>query len=122
MNLFSHRKIILASASKHLILVLLLNCIPVFAQSNDDANMAKNLLLPYQSVLGDYQSYKEQPVGSWRGANDEVQKIGGWRVYAREANETSEASQPDAPNDPKVLDKPGALPANTGNNVPRERP
>ena len=39
----------------------------------------------YRSALERYQPYKEQPVQSWRDANDNVGRIGGWRVYAKEA-------------------------------------
>lgn len=41
--------------------------------------------LRYRSALERYQSYKEQPVQSWREVNDNVGRIGGWRVYAKEA-------------------------------------
>jgi len=41
--------------------------------------------LRYHSALERYQPYKEQPVQSWRDANDNVGRIGGWRVYAKEA-------------------------------------
>lgn len=42
-------------------------------------------LLAYPSALAAYKSYAEQPVSSWREANDTVGRIGGWRSYAREA-------------------------------------
>jgi len=41
--------------------------------------------LDYVSVLGQYQAYAEQAVTSWPQANATVQRIGGWRVYAKEA-------------------------------------
>lgn len=47
--------------------------------------------LVYRSTLAGYQRHAEQTVGSWREANDTVNRIGGWRAYAREAR------QPDAP-------------------------
>jgi hypothetical protein len=46
--------------------------------------------LQYTSPLGAYQAYTDEPVQSWREANDRVGRIGGWRTYAREAN-TNEA-------------------------------
>ncbi|HEU4459927.1 MAG TPA: hypothetical protein VFR90_12465 [Methylibium sp.] len=45
----------------------------------------------YRSSLTGYQRHAEQPVGSWRQANETVNRGGGWRAYAREA------AQPDAP-------------------------
>ena len=39
----------------------------------------------YQSPISGYQPYADQPVQSWREANDRVGRIGGWRAYAKEA-------------------------------------
>lgn len=49
----------------------------------------------YLSIFSQYQPYKEQPLLPWREANDNVGKIGGWRFYAREAQ------QPDADDPPR---------------------
>ena len=38
----------------------------------------------YRSAFEGYRRYEEQPVGSWREANDLVGRIGGWQAYARE--------------------------------------
>ena len=43
--------------------------------------------LVHGSALASYRRLAEVPVGSWREANDQVARIGGWRAYAREANE-----------------------------------
>lgn len=40
--------------------------------------------LQYVSPLRAYKPYADQPVESWREANDLVGRIGGWRSYARE--------------------------------------
>jgi hypothetical protein len=40
----------------------------------------------YRSALGSYRALREQPVGSWRAANETVHGIGGWRAYLREAH------------------------------------
>lgn len=40
--------------------------------------------LGYRSAFAGYRPFTEQPVGSWRGANDVVGRIGGWQAYARE--------------------------------------
>jgi hypothetical protein len=41
--------------------------------------------LSYRSALEAYQSFSDEKLGSWRDANDNVGRIGGWREYAREA-------------------------------------
>lgn len=38
----------------------------------------------FRSAFARYQLYADQPVGSWREANELVNRIGGWRAYARE--------------------------------------
>ena len=40
--------------------------------------------LEYRSTLSTYKAYADQPVQSWREANEEVGRIGGWRAYAKE--------------------------------------
>jgi hypothetical protein len=45
----------------------------------------------YRSAFDQYRKHTEQKVESWKGANDNVGRIGGWRTYAREAQ------QPDPP-------------------------
>jgi hypothetical protein len=43
--------------------------------------------LTYRSSLGDYRRFDaDSPATGWREANDVVERIGGWRAYAREAN------------------------------------
>lgn len=46
--------------------------------------------LTYQSSLSQYRMLGDEKPVSWREANDTVARIGGWRVYARQAQ------QPDA--------------------------
>ena len=49
------------------------------------AEKERTALAPYRSALEGYQPYSDEPIQSWRESNDTVGKIGGWRVYAREA-------------------------------------
>ena len=60
--------------------------------------------LHYVSPLKAYKPYADQPVESWREANDRVRRVGGWRAYAREiqtgesaADEARAATKPTAP-------------------------
>lgn len=41
--------------------------------------------LNYLSVFKNYQPYSEEEVTSWQKANATVEKIGGWKAYAKEA-------------------------------------
>lgn len=65
----------------------------------------------HRSPFAQYQRLAEQPVGSWREANETANRLGGWRAYAREAREpapapAAAASQP--------ASAPGAAPAGHG--------
>lgn len=40
--------------------------------------------LTYKSPLMGYRAWNDQPVQSWREANERVGNIGGWRAYSRE--------------------------------------
>lgn len=60
--------------------------------------------LRYSSVFDQYRGYDEIQVGSWRESNDTVGRIGGWRHYAREAEQTDDAegtAQPDTSGQPE---------------------
>lgn len=48
----------------------------------------------HASALARYRSAGDVQVGSWREANDTVARIGGWRVYAREAAQPEAATAP----------------------------
>jgi hypothetical protein len=45
--------------------------------------------LSYRSSFSRYRSLSDDKPLSWREANDAVARIGGWRVYAREAQQPS---------------------------------
>ena len=70
----------------------------------------------YRSALAGYRPNIEQAVGSWKQANDDAGRIGGWHAYAREANADNSptAAQPKA-------DKAGAA-ASTSADVPGAPP
>jgi hypothetical protein len=64
------------------------------AQSVPQAAAAANQVpqaqaVPYRSTFESYQSFTDQKIVPWRQANDTVGKIGGWRAYAKEAQEAS---------------------------------
>jgi hypothetical protein len=43
--------------------------------------------LTYTPAFNAYKRYQDAPVGSWQNANQTVNSIGGWRAYARQAQE-----------------------------------
>jgi hypothetical protein len=50
---------------------------------------------PYRSAFEGYSAYADDPITSWRTANETVERIGGWREYARQAqSEAVEALRP----------------------------
>ena len=51
---------------------------------------------PYKSAFEGYQAYSDNPMVNWKAANDEVARIGGWREYARQAQqlENTPATKP----------------------------
>jgi hypothetical protein len=63
--------------------------------------------LRYESSFAPYRRLGEEKPVSWRDANDTVTRIGGWRVYAREAQ------QPDPASMTAPVSAPAAEPADT---------
>ena len=61
----------------------------------------------YRSAFDEYRKHREQKVESWKESNDNVGRIGGWRVYAREAQ------QPDPPAAGAVAPAKPAVPRST---------
>jgi hypothetical protein len=47
----------------------------------------------YSSAFARYRSSTEPELGNWRGSNDNVGRIGGWRIYGREASEPEGGKQ-----------------------------
>lgn len=47
----------------------------------------------HRSAMSGYRPLAEAPVGSWKEANERVNRIGGWRVYAREATQPASPSE-----------------------------
>jgi hypothetical protein len=64
--------------------------------------------LAYRSALASYRRLGDNPVASWRDANETVNRIGGWRTYAREA--PAPAASPAATPPPAASAGPAASP------------
>jgi len=56
---------------------------PAAAASAAPASGTSNPLT-YRSAFDGYRPFSDQPILSWREANDLVGRIGGWQAYARE--------------------------------------
>lgn len=68
--------------------------------------------LEYRSALTGYRPYAEGKIQPWKETNDTAGEIGGWRVYARQAQEADPpgpaASPPNQPDTPTTT-APGGL-------------
>jgi len=51
----------------------------------------------YRSALDGYRRHSDAKPTPWRQANDTVERIGGWRTYAREANAPAPGASAAAP-------------------------
>ena len=71
--------------------------------------------LVHESAFTHYRRLTDVPVGSWRDANDTVSRIGGWRVYAREA---AQPASPAASVPADSASAPGMKPAEPAKAVP----
>jgi hypothetical protein len=67
---------------------------PLTVVASPDEKTDQTFPLHYRSAFTHYQKFSDQPTLSWREANDTVDKIGGWRFYAKEATlpDAAEAS------------------------------
>ena len=72
------------------------------ARPSPDPAAEKNMETPavaYESPFKGYRKLEDQPVASWRDANDLVHKLGGWKAFAS-------GKAPDAPAAPAVASEP----------------
>lgn len=78
-------------------------CLPVVATAQRDAiaaapgpddSRAPVPALVYHSPFAGYRPFPEGALGSWKAVNEEVGRIGGWKVYAREVYEETKQVSP----------------------------
>ncbi len=65
--------------------------------------------LRYESVFARYKSYRDEKTAAWRDSNETVERVGGWRAYAREAQQP-DSTTPAAPAKPDPHAGHGAKP------------
>ena len=51
-------------------------------------------IVSYTSAVADYQPFVDEKITSWKAANDKVGQIGGWRAYAKEAQQPENTPTP----------------------------
>lgn len=68
-----------------------------YAQNKPVAPRILEPKLVYQSVFERYQKWNDQPLTGWKKANDTVEQIGGWAVYAKEARTPDKPSETKEP-------------------------
>ncbi len=90
---------------------------PAWAQSAPNSSMAdpqdaKAPVPPviYRSPLANYRVLSDDTVTSWKETNDNVGRIGGWRAYAKEAQEPEPAVDPTPPSADKPVPADSAKP------------
>ena len=66
--------------------------------------------LVHESAFAQYRRLADAPVGSWREANDNVSRIGGWRAYAREARQPDASASAPPPAVPSAASAPISKP------------
>lgn len=92
----------------HIALALMLSASFGFAQSTSPVETPTP---SYRSVFSQYKAFDEQDVATWRKTNETVEKVGGWRVYAKEARQPDAAeTQKPITDKPKPRDMDGAKP------------
>ena len=76
---------------------VLLACVHLssaWAQSDNKVKVStveKSVELGYQSSFQNYQRYSASSVQPWKQSNDTVKDIGGWRAYAKEIAQDTDA-------------------------------
>lgn len=97
------------------IAVSALLALPAMAQNTTTAAALQSLAapapLPYTSAMQGYQPFADEKVGPWKESNSTVEKIGGWRAYAKEAAEPEAKSSQSPAASPAAAPKVPAAPA-----------
>ena len=106
---FSRWRLLLALPAALLTATAAAQAQPVLQAARPDPLDAKASVptLVFESSFSQYQRFSDQKLISWREANDTVTRIGGWRVYAREAQQPdpAPAQKPMQPS-PPAADEP----------------
>ena len=58
------------------------------------APAAPGVTAPYPSAFKGYNPYTDERIVNWKAANDTTASIGGWREYARQAQQPENTATP----------------------------
>ena len=80
---------------------IIAGCSAFAQQSPPAAKPAPQLEVPYRSALEGYRPFADEKVAPWTASNEAVRSAGGWRAYAREAQEgAGQSATPATPTAP----------------------
>lgn len=60
----------------------------------------------YASAFKGYKPYTDEPIANWKAANDTTASVGGWREYARQAQQPDNSPKSSAPSSATSTAKP----------------
>lgn len=78
--------------------------------------------LAWRSAFEHYRAWADSPPLSWRDANAQVERIGGWRAYAREAAQAAQAAKTAQGQAPALLKPEPDVSAAPQGSAPAQRP
>ena len=64
-----------------------------------------SVLLVYTSVFENYKAYSDEKSLDWKEANRQVERRGGWRQYAKEAQEPEPKPETSKPDPNQAMDR-----------------
>lgn len=73
-------------------------------------NPAATAALPYASAFEGYQAFSDEKPRPWKESNATVERIGGWRAYAKEAAEPPSKDDQAPDTEPAATPKAAAAP------------
>ena len=75
------------NARSWLVALALAAMLPNYAISQTVSPAATPAPTPYKSAFEGYQAHSDDPMVNWKAANEDVARIGGWREYAKQAQQ-----------------------------------
>lgn len=64
------------------------------ALAQTEISATPSAMVSTASAFKNFKPFTDEPISNWKAANDEVARIGGWREYARQSQETDNDAAP----------------------------
>ncbi len=64
------------------------------ASTSRSGGSNSNTTLSYTSPIANYLTFQDEKMSAWKATNDHVKNIGGWRAYAKEAQQPDNTPTP----------------------------